>query len=338
MIASSTSRVSQILAASDELLRQILEWIQDRQGASCVPDSVQAALQAVVAACDKAVPKSCRALGTHAIGRLAEEYRAYSLRECGKVRNENGAPGPSFWAAVAEFARARHQAEPPQLEQFRPVGWLLKQGVSHSQIARHIYGRNGIGPFIQPNGDVNSALIEREGRESGSVIPADWIPPWHTAAVSRRQKILKRQLKIFSMMETAQKYDEPATVEELLQEGAFVQQIERVKGVSRAAVLAAAARIGVQPIDRPGYRSPAFDQAERELLDEADPPLSDNEDRQTLKESIIELYEEFQGELGAAEIAAELRQLGHDINTNSVVATIGHWKRQKRARSSGTAS
>src|SRR6185437_1418964 len=109
--------------------------------------------------------------------RLMEEFRGYNQREYGKVRPESGAPGPSFWAAAKAVAVARAGADAPVVERLEPVHVLIAQGVTYDQIARHIYGRRGEGPFLQANGAPDVALIEQEANEPGSVIPKDWIPP-----------------------------------------------------------------------------------------------------------------------------------------------------------------
>lgn len=332
-LPGSSLRVTQLLIVADEFLRRLLAWLQDPQGGPMVPERVAVQMHATDQVCSEPakVPESCRALQT-AISRVVEEYRGYLERELGRYRPENGAPGPGFWAAMKAFAVARQQAEQPLLETLEPVGVLLQQGVTHAQIGQHIYGRRGVGPFLQANGDVNVPLIEQEAREPGSVIPPKWIPPWHTEAEARRRQLLSERLQLFSSMEVQRSYDDPCTVEEMLQQGAFVQQIERAKGVSRDDVLEAARRMGVAAVDGPGYQPPLSDPSPLVLLD--DETDSVEADREALRQLVIRLYSESSGQRGAAEIANELRKLGHDIHVNAISATIGHWKRRQQQEAS----
>lgn len=335
--SGSSLRVTQILTIADEFLRRLLAWLQDPQGGPAVPERVAVSMYAADQACSKPakVPETCRPLQT-AISRVVEEHRGYLERELGRYRPENGAPGPGFWAAMKEFAVARQRAEQSLVETLEPVSVLLRQGVTHAQIGRHIYGRRGVGPFLQANGDVDVPLIEREALEPGTVIPPGWVPPWHAETEARQQRLLNERLELFSSMEVHRQYDDPCTVEEMLQQGAFVQQIERAKGVSRDDVLDAAKRIGVAAVDGPGYQPPFREPSPLILLDDdTDAVEADREaEREALKQLVIRLYSESSGQRGAAEIANELRKLGHDIHTNAVSATISHWKRRQQQEAS----
>ncbi len=329
------SRAKEILRIVDEMLRRIQRWLNDPHGGPIMPETVGLGIQAALQTCDSGnIPACCRDLATVAVPRLAEECRAYVQREHGKVRPESGAPGPSFWASVKAVAKARAGADTPVIEKLEPVAVLLQQGVTHDQIARHIYGRRGTGPFLQANGATNVALIEQEARDPGSVIATDWIPPWHRELLERRQQELNSRLKGYDQQELARHYDDPATVEEMLRDGAFVQQIERAKGVSREDILEVARTIGVTPVDGPGYRPGVRDAVSE--LDDDDSGAASAADRQALKSLVIELYSQSDCTRGAADIATELRKLGHDINTNAVSATIGHWKR-KNGKATATA-
>jgi hypothetical protein len=228
--------------------------------------------------------------------------------------SENGAPGPRFWAAVAEFARTRYTADKPVFNKPEPVQTLLKQGVTHTRIALQIYGRRGVGPFVRENGDVDFALIDREAREPGSVVPSNWVPPWHAELEQRCKRTLYDQLSLFARMESAKK-NTPTTVEDLLRKGTFVQQIERMKGATREEVLAAARRIGFPAIDRPGFRPG------ESLVKETD--------RSALRDLALRMYQKSRSKRDAADIAFELRQRGYEVTTHVVAATIRQWKKRQ---------
>lgn len=332
----STSVTQSILQAVDELLRRVVAWTQDAHGTPIMPSAVATQLQIVDELCQSTtLPELFMPLHT-ASGRLMVEYEGYLIHELGKYRPENGSPGPGFWASIKELAVARQEADQPPVERLEPVSVLLQAGVSHSQIGLQIYGRRGVGPFIQSNGDVDVGLIELEAREPGSVIEDDWIPPWHQEAMDRRRQQLEQQAAIFSKMETARHYDDPCTVEEMLQQGAFVQQVQRAKGVSRAKVLAAAQRIGVIPVDGPGYQQQSHPGGEAPTAT-VEREHDEQSERETVRSLVIETYQQSSGEKTAAEIVQDLRLLGHDVSINVVTGFISHWKRRQKLEAAGAA-
>ncbi|MDB5345296.1 MAG: hypothetical protein JWP89_3673 [Schlesneria sp.] len=329
----STPVTQSILQAVDELLRRVIAWTQDSHGTPITPPAVATQIQVVDELCQsRMLPELFMPLHT-ASGRIMVEYEGYLIHELGKYRPENGSPGPGFWASIKELAVARQEADQPPIERLEPVSTLLQAGVSHAQIGLQIYGRRGVGPFIQSNGDVDVALIELEAREPGSVIADDWVPPWHLEAIDRRRQQLEQQTAILSKMETARHYDDPCTVEEMLQQGAFVQQVQRAKGVSRAKVLVAAQRIGVTPVDGPGYQQshPGGEVSAATL----EPDDDEQSERETVRSLVIETYQQSNGEKTAAEIVQELRSWGHDVSVNVVSGFIGHWKRRQKLEAAG---
>lgn len=312
-------RLIEIKNAVDEFLRRLQVWAMGR-GNTVMPQPVEITLRRASEICDQHdLPASCQSLQL-AVARIKEEYRGYTQREIGKIRPETGGPGPGFWAAAKVIARTRHELQTPASEKLEPVAVLLKQGVGHDQIARHIYGRRGVGPFMNQDGTPNIPLLEQEAAVANSVIAADWVPPWSLDHAHATQQRLTTQLAVFDKIETGRRYEDPATVEELLREGAFVQQIQRAKGVTRAEVLRVAAEIGVTAVEAPRF----------ELRDPAeDPPELVSEEKAMIRQRVIDLYQQSAGEHGSAEIAAQLRQEGFNVTTNAVSAVIGHWKRRE---------
>jgi hypothetical protein len=331
----SAQKTQSILQAVDELLRRVIAWTQDSHGTPIMPAAVANQIQVVDELCQSTkLPELFMPLHT-ASGRIMVEYEGYLIHELGKYRPENGSPGPGFWASMKELAVARQEADQPPVERLEPVSTLLQAGVSHAQIGLQIYGRRGVGPFIQSNGDVDVGLIELEAREPGSVIEDDWVPPWHQQAIDRRRQLLEQQTAILSKMETARHYDDPCTVEEMLQQGAFVQQVQRAKGVSRAKVLAAAQRIGVTPVDGPGYQQQQSHPGGEAPTATAEPEVNEQSERETVRNLVIDMCQESNGEKTAAEIVQELRSLGHDVSINVVTGFISHWKRRQKLEAAG---
>lgn len=321
-------RTAEVIRAVDEVLRRIERWLNDLRGGPIVPEDIELAIRSSVLICDREeVPESIRDLAIVAVPRLAEELRGYRQLEHGKVRIEDGAPGPGFWAAAKALATTRFRIAEPRTEPLEPVSQLLRQGVTYEQIAHHIYGRRGVGPFVQPNGAVDKSLIDKEAKEPGAVIPAEWIPPWHRSLQRQRESQFKQRLDGYESRRVARHYDDPATAEQMLRDGAFIQQVEVAKGMTREEVLQTALNLGLTAVDGPGYR-PGINNLVAPESEDEDSDVAIHADRQALKEIALEMYLQSGQTRGAHDIALELRKRGHMISTNVVAATIGHWKRK----------
>ena len=334
VVQSQEKRIIEIRNVVDQFLRRLVEWAQEKS-INVMPDRVANQLKDTATILGQSeAPESCRSVAT-AVSRVAEEFRGYEQREHGKVRPESGSPGGGFWAACIELANCRSGIDEPLVEVLEPVCLLLKQGVSHEQIARHIYGRNGVGPFMQASGVPNVSAIEKESAQPGSVLGENWVPPWHQERIDREKSKLAEMIKVMSRHRDNRRYDDPGTVESMLRDGCFVQQIEQGKGVTRAEVLKVAREIGVEAKDGPGYRPQA---GLTDGLDDddlaGDDGYSDSEpdskatQAQNLKQEVLTLHEQ-NPEMGSAEIAGEMRKRGYsDVNTNKVSAIIGHEKKR----------
>lgn len=308
------TRITEILTAVDGCVRRIEGWMTAKPRKPEIPAEVQAGiteLDFIVSTGD--LPESCREVAT-AVARLAEDLRRYTKREYGAIQGD-GSPSPAFYASAKSLVAARQGAEAPIRERREPVAILIKQGVSYEQIAWHIYGHRSEGPFVQPNGAPDVALIEQEAATPGSVIPADWLPPWEQDRAGKQKSEMAQRLKAFDTAINGRRIEDPASVEELLRDGAFVQQIERVKGVSRAEVLDVASRCGLVAKDGPGYTPTASDIATSlDASTDDEPPASVSE----IEQLVIDAYAASNGEKGAPEIAAELRAAGHAVKSQQV--------------------
>ena len=345
VVQSQEKRIIEIRNVVDQFLRRLVEWAQEKS-INVMPDRVANQLKDTATILGQSeIPESCRSVAT-AVSRVAEEFRGYEHREHGKVRPESGSPGGGFWAACIELANCRSGIDEPLVEVLEPVSLLLKQGVSHEQIARHIYGRNGVGPFMQASGVPNVSAIEKEAAQPGSVLGENWVPPWHQERIDREKAKLAEMIKVLSRHRDNRRYDDPGTVESMLRDGCFVQQIEHGKGVTRAEVLKVAREIGVEAKDGPGYR-PQAGLTDDDLLNGVDldadgdgNSLVDNYfgddiesgsrvvQSQKIKQEVLTLHDQ-NPEMGSAEIAGEMRKRGYsDVNTNKVSAIIGHEKKR----------
>ncbi len=254
------SRVQDILQVTDELIRLIDLWIStlakrglQEQG---LPSEVLLAVENAARICEVGdIPDQCRDLCVVAIPRLEEETRKYLDPDNPHVQ-PNGQPVPSWWGAARNVAKCRKESEIPEIPRLEPVSVLLAQGVSHNQIAFHIYGFRGQGPFVDAHGGADVGLIEKEAKEPGSVIKPGWIPPWSADHVRRRMEESDARIAGYDRLaaeKSTKGTGDPCDIAGMIRDGCDVQQIERAKGVGREDVVAEFNRLGVPVKDGPTY-------------------------------------------------------------------------------------
>lgn len=293
-------RQSAIVGATHEALRVTDNWIKGLQrGDSLVlADTVVMALRNMVIVCESgSVPVECRELQT-AIQRMAEELRQYAQAYDGKV-NRDGSPVGSFWGAVRCLEEIVRKVDVPYVEQLESVCELRAQHVSDDQIAFHIYGHRNKGPFVTPNGTVDKRKLDEAAKSQeaqDAILGKGWYPPWKVSASSSRLEQSESRIKAYALLEKGPRRSlDPATIEQMLYDGCYVQQIEKWKDVSRDVVLAEAARLGITPVDAPGW-SPKVLQRQAELPVPAEvatppePPETSSSEEQNPLASIDPLY------------------------------------------------
>lgn len=151
------------------------------------------------------VPVSCVAL-VNAINDFCNEWDLYVN---GHMK-AGGVPHRSLWKAYRQMIVEREGIRIVPPKRPAPVHILIEQGVSHNQIALHIYGHNGEGPFLV-DGQIDSTLIEKEAKKPGSVVPKDWIHPSEVERLQVETEANKEHLaRIEDQIEAAPE-DEPET-------------------------------------------------------------------------------------------------------------------------------
>lgn len=168
-------------------------------------------------------------------------------------------PREAWWVAVEQIMKAVSAADVDEDRPLEPVAMLLKQGVGVSQIANHIYGHHGTGPFLK-NGVPQPHLVYQEGEKPGSVLGADWVHPSEQARRDQREAALKQRISQTRAL-SRKHADAPESLEDLLQQGVSFKQIAQMKGVSMEAVAAKARELGLEvepqtnPIPVPGQQT-----------------------------------------------------------------------------------
>ena len=324
------SRMNDILAAVSECVRRIDHWLLNlRPGdRKVLTEDVALGIKIAAVTCANGdIPEHCRELCTIAVPKLNEELHQYEREIDGKVQPD-GSPSPAFWSAAKAVAVARMGADQIGVERLEPVALLLKQGVSPEQIAFHIYGFRGNGPFVQANGAVDTLLIEQEAAQPGSVIKPDWIHPSKRQAVMAKREEAAKRLEAYDALEAGPKTDrDPSTIEGMLRDGCYVQQIEKYKGVSRDEILEVAKKHGLKAIDGPAYVPPLAMKPAAELIgtQQAEPTEAfqafteeaEAQGEAEQSDAIVSLSQQYP-DLGAPEIAAKYREGGGKIAAREV--------------------
>ncbi len=334
-----SDRIHEITRTVDELLRRAQNWAQDDVAPPPIPDDIALSIQEADLICHSGdIPQSCQSL-VIAVGRLGEEQRKYDNYEHGS-RQQNQAPASSWWGAVKAVAIARQGAEKPMTIRRESVKELLRQGVSRNQIAGAIYGRRGEGPLMQANGTPDDFLIDKEAETAGSVLTGwpDWVAPWEVQN-TKAQDRLAAQLAVIEKREEGRKYRDPASIEQMLKDGCYIQQIMRGKDCTRSEVMAVAEELGISPQEQPGSISEAVDLLLTDEDESTDKPhsLEALADRAERSDKVIEIWEGSNRQFGSPEIREALAKQGVEMSTKQIAAAIGHYKRKQNTQAEVTA-
>lgn len=328
-------RTEEILLAVDRLLSVHDEWEKDETAPVQPTANFEAAINEAVAAGESGdVPAQCRDLCT-ALGRLGVEWDAYVA---GK-RTPDHRPIGSFWGAMRDVIHARNGATADQVKQPEPVYLLIEQKVPHHQIAHHIWGHRGKGPFVTAIGQVDSMKILEESKEPGKHTKG-WVHPEQLARQSDGRRELSRRLGAATRREQRDTRPvEKATVVEMLKEGQYPDVIARVKSLSLETVLAEAERYSITPSVRPNLAAERSPQEPPIFGSESaadDSPLADlpaiedefggveiKQDGESANVSDQDLIRSLNdGKRGVSEIIATAKESGRNFTFKQVKAAL----------------
>lgn len=307
-----TDRTQDILTAVDHLITVHNEWESDPKSPPVPTLAFEEALVAAVQMCDSGdTPAQCREIVTQ-MNRLREEWNKYASG----TMLLGARPIPAFWAAFRAVVHARSGAIRHVARRPEPVSVLLEQKVSYQQIAFHIYGDRGQGPFVDAAGQPDIVLIHKEAKEPGSVIKPDWVHPAEQRRNASSGEALTRNVERLRTIDSegSRFVPDPASIEQLLREGQYAPVIARVKGVTVEEVYAVAERMGIAAAEAPNLAATRAPQ-EPQLTDEQNRALQPQAERTTppqpipipdpasVDEQILEMLKDG---YAAPDIAAEL--------------------------------
>lgn len=308
----------QVLDAVDTFLTAHQTWADNDVGPAVPTAAYEAALLSLIRTCEGDIPARCREIAT-AVSRLTVEWNDYAhgVKRTGRRGDQ---PHPSLWAAVENLATVRKGSSwriPPLPE---PVEYLISQKVSLSQIALHIYAHKGRGPFITGDGAFDQNLVLQEAKTPGSVCQPGW---WEalfadeerTAVAMMRHSIAAPAHVLTDPLDIIT--EDPASIEQLLREGAYPHQIAKVKKTTVEEVFRIAKEKNITPNEMPNLaamRAPHEPDLPAQATDGAastataephapQPIPESHEAGEVTKDRIIEMI---QGGKPAPEVAREL--------------------------------
>lgn len=337
-----SSRTREILVAVDNLIRIHNEWEEDRTAPDVPTVGLENAIETCVEiVCNGDIPARCREINT-AVSKLAVEWHGY---RSGTKIQPNGRPHESLWAAFRGMVQARLGAVEPEPRSMESVKQLRGEKVPDQQIAK-IYGvrRQGgfnqpiwEGPFFDASGRVDHAKIDKEATEPGSVIGADWIHPNERSRVEKERKEIESRLQRLDEDDRRREttpYQDPASIEDMLREGAFPAQIANVKGCTIQEVWEVAEKIGLEPNDPNSDEVWNLEEVE-ELVDDKPEDSENSIEKGDMDELIIKIYsDDTENKLAAGEIAAQVSEkLGVEVKAQKVAAVLRELKKNLEVQS-----
>ncbi len=340
--AGNSARVDEMLTAVREFLNEHDIWANDTRAPEQPSVAFENALRnAVTIVLNGDIPARCQELWVQ-IGRLAEEWNQYAQ----DARDRKGRPLPRFWAAFTSMRDAFEKSLRSAPKRMEPVSALLAQRVSYEQIAFHIYGYRGKGPFVTVAGQPDIAKIHQEAEKPGSVVDPEWIHPLQMQMASDeivRSEHTLANVRTAAGDETKRQNIDPASIEQLLREGQFPDVIAKVKAVSLSQVLAEAGRLGITPNERPNFGGGDLKEDTVEYEDQPPTPtpaIAQNPERQIQPIEVVHPVDDsdariitLSATMGAGEIVAAMKAEGVTVTAQKVGAVL----REHRKRSAETA-
>lgn len=311
----NSNREKEILSAVDHLIKTHDDWESDPNAPAMITQAIEEAILAACEICEQGdIPAKCRQLCTVAVPRLRFEWDDYADGN----RRTDGTPTARFWAAFKDVIEARKGAVPFVEKRPEPVAELLAQKVSYEQIARHIYGHNGKGPFLRNDGSIDIAAIKAEGAKPGSVIEDSWMHPLEVERKRKWEAEVDGRLTALTAREENEprKHVDPRTIEDFLREGARPDVIARVKMVEIGEVLAVKNRLDDEEASQKRQMEQQTEAAPQNASHESKPPEAGGSSHEFDVDGFVQ--QQLTANLGIPEITEALKQQGVKMTQKAV--------------------
>jgi len=222
------------------------------------------------------------------------------------VVDDDGEAFSAFRDSLAALRESIRYAKAPVQTELEPVGELLEDLQNHpgkyQQIAA-MYGEfdsesnSWSGPFFDAFGNVQISLIKQEGRDPGSVIKSDWVPPGLKRRREESRAISEARLNEIRSEFNAEQTKNSETVEGLLREGQFPDVIASILGMTEEQVAEIAEQLGIELNNRESLLAEAGDALADEGKDQDQQRSTEvlKLSGEALMSELLELYEDDNG-------------------------------------------
>jgi hypothetical protein len=370
-MASENIARQRILAAVDRLVAVHNDWEDahetwrrmprnlQREGAA-PPDRIRDNLDAGQAVEDLAMvvedvtaPLDCQELVV-AIGRFLVHWDRYTKQV---EQTPTGEPQPVLWSAYREILEKRRGSAAPSTTPKEPVHALLAANVPALTIAKiyedgrrpETFGGDAVhyGPFFDSLGRPDHVLIQQQakaelaGNIEEMVVPPGWQSEEDERMAASRRRMMERRLNKVKLAAADRErddetqggggYEDPATIEQLILEGAFESQIAKVKNVSVAEVRAVAAKMGHE-INTPSDDQVTWEQKQKELaeIEAASAAETEKAEGDLVREQIVDLWAGNQDQ-SASEIVDEMmKQHAVNVSPQKVSAILREYRKTRK--------
>lgn len=349
MTANHNDRGQAIVDSVSVMLDAFDAWQQDAANFDIKPHSplARAIEHSVLTVCYGDIPEQVRGIEI-AVGRLRLAFEDY---QGGEFRERTREPMPSFYAAMRSVAEAFRGCEQQtaQTTVIESVSELRLQKLNDEQIAR-AYGawddeaNQWTGPFFDRHGRVQTALIQQEITQPGSVLGPAFQHPLDQIHLLQRERRLNEQAARFADRQETSKSEEARrikpkptreTVLQLLAEKLFPHQIQLDYDITMIEINAIAESVGVA-VKTPEPYQPADSRLPLSNLD-ASPTSNVPESQVSLTERVKARTAEIlasEPEATSHDIATRLsHEFGQQVKVVSVAAVMTNLKRRQQPQS-----
>lgn len=340
-----SDRKTEILDAVDSMLTAHDEWVLN-DSEKYITDRMELVFDRAVLVVTKGgdIPRGCVQLMI-SVSIWAVEWAAYKRGNWDSQRRPRG----EFWDRFNAIRIERQGIQQFAARTIESVRQLRHEKLTDLQIAR-AYGKRinedlWIGPFFDARGGTRFDLIQKEHDTPGSVIPAGWIHPNDEDTLAANLKELEGRLKAVPIPENSSSAEDPASIEELLREGAFPAQIARVKKTTLDHVYEVAKTLGLTPNELPNLgamRAPGENQITPEQDAALQPgkqhqqqpkpfqaeetPETSKADDESIRQAIFEAADD-NPNMGSPEIAEIVTtETGVKVSAQKVAGVLRHRK------------
>jgi len=317
-------RTTDILDAATNLIAVHDDWANNTGSEIPPTAALEEAAETFIDVCEAGdIPGRCRELIAHACA-FAGRWRNYTTG--GWL--PNGMPKPEVWTALANVRHALKGAQEYEAKEPEPVRLLREQKVTDHQIAYHIWGHRGQGPFVKPNGSPDTKKLDEESAKPGTHTK-NWVHPEQQERMQVVSADALNKLRAAAASRPGRRVEEPATIEQLIDDGCNVEQIAQLKRVTPEEVRRVARKTGrtvpelenVNALRSPHEPTHDLDHLPGGTTTQQQP--NDPPEGQSLDDVILETSDEL-GEEAEAGMIAELvsEKTGDKVTPQKVAAVL----------------